>query len=112
MEFRPTVRCVLCAALAGLALSAAPAPALARGTLIYATGFDDAPVGTVLAGQGGWVAPGLFSPGAAVFAKGPHVDGKQGIRVRGRGLEPQDFILQLTEGYYQALGSYRHAVNY
>jgi hypothetical protein len=79
---------------------------------IYATGFESPPFarGSNLVGQDGWVAPPPFSPEAAVIATGRRTDGKQGVRVRGGDLEHQDLILDLTGGYYDAIGSYRRAV--
>jgi hypothetical protein len=80
---------------------------------IYKTGFDkpfiaDAP----LNGQDGWVAPPPLSANAAVITEEkPHI-GRQTVEVRGADLVPQDFINEATGGYYEAIGSYRRAVNH
>jgi hypothetical protein len=82
---------------------------------IYSTGFE-APaftVGLPLAGQDGWIAPPPLSPDAA-FITPANKDKRSGqtVRVDGVDLVPQDSITESTGGYYQAIGSYRHAVNY
>jgi hypothetical protein len=95
-----------------LPLMAALSPA--RGQIIYRTGFE-APTfvaGLPLAGQDGWVAPPVFSPDAAVITTAKPRQGKQTVRVLGADLVHQDFLGPLTGGYYDAIGSYRHAVDY
>jgi hypothetical protein len=92
-----------------LAIAARPAV----GQPIYATGFE-APtfaVGT-LVGQDGWIAPPPLSPNAATVTSDKPRQGKQTVHVLGGDLEHQDFIGELTGGYYDAIGSYRRAVNY
>jgi hypothetical protein len=97
-----------------LALPLLVALSPARGQIIYETGFE-APTfvaGLPLAGQDGWIAPPPFSPDAAVVTTDKPRQGKQTVRVLGADLVHQDFLGQLTGGYYDALGSYRHAVDY
>lgn len=53
-----------------------------------------------------------MSPAAAVIVTEMSIEGRQTLRVRGRDLEHQDFINEVTNGYYDAIGSYRHPVNY
>jgi hypothetical protein len=82
---------------------------------IYSTGFEKPAftVGSPLAGQDGWIAPPPLSPDAA-FITPANKDkrGGQTVRVDGVDLEPQDFINESTEGYYDAIGSYRRTVDY
>jgi hypothetical protein len=94
-------------------------PSAASAVVVYSTGFEDAPFAnhSQLVGQDGWVGfsvPGLFnlSPNAAEIATGIHAEGHQAVHVRGKDLERQDFLNDLTGGYYDAIGSYRRAVNY
>jgi hypothetical protein len=63
-------------------------------------------------GQDGWFAPPPFSPDAAVVTNEKSRQGKQTVRVLGADLVPQDFINEATGGYYDAIGSYRRAVNH
>lgn len=86
----------------------------ASGQIIYQTGFEvpDFTAGLPLAGQDGWVAPGIFSPDAAVVTTEKPRQGKQTVRVLGADLVHQDFLGPLTGGYYDALGSYRHGVDF
>ncbi|MFN0128901.1 MAG: hypothetical protein ACKV19_19695 [Verrucomicrobiales bacterium] len=89
----------------------------AGGQDIYVTGFE-APAlvaGDPLAGQDGWVAgagpvPQFLSDNAAVITAGKH--GGQTVRVEGADLVHQDIINGVTGGYYDAIGSYRRAVNH
>ena len=85
----------------------------ASGQSIYTTGFE-APAlvaGLPLAGQDGWIAPPPLSPNAAIITA--EKKGGQIVRVEGADLESQpDFINVPTGGYYDAIGSYRHAVDY
>jgi hypothetical protein len=86
----------------------------ADGQSIYQTGFE-APVfiaGSPLAGQDGWIAPPPFSPDAAVVTADKPRQGRQTVHVLGEDLVHQDFINEATGGYYDAIGSYRRAVNY
>ena len=84
---------------------------------IYTTGFE-APAllaGFPLAGQDGWVAgqgPVAFflSDNAAIITA--EKKGGQTVRVDGAALVHQDIINGATGGYYDAIGSYRHAVDY
>jgi hypothetical protein len=94
-------------------------PSAASAVEVYSTGFEDPPFAkhSQLVGQDGWVGfsvPGLFnlSPNAATVATGIHADGHQAVHVRGKDLERQDFLNDLTGGYYDAIGSYRRTVNY
>jgi hypothetical protein len=84
------------------------------GQTIYATSFENPPFAnhSTLVGQNGWTAPPPLSPDAAQVATGIRATGKQAMRVDGRDLEHQDFINEVTGGYYDAIGSYRHPVNY
>ncbi len=84
---------------------------------IYATGFEapDLVAGSPLAGQDGWVAgagpvPLFLSDNAAIITAAKK--GGQTVRVDGADLVHQDIINGLTGGYYDAIGSYRHAVDY
>ncbi len=101
-------KCLLLASLFGAALYSAPAQT------IYRTGFEKPLIvaGAPLAGQDGWVAPPPLSPDAAVVTTDNPRIGRQTVRVRGADLVPQDFINEATGGYYDALGSYRHTVDY
>jgi hypothetical protein len=97
-----------------LALPLLAALSSARGQIIYQTGFE-APTfvaGSPLAGQDGWIAPSVFSPDAAVITTAKPRLGKQTVRVLGADLVHQNFLGGLTGGYYDAIGSYRHAVDY
>ena len=107
----PKLRLTLYALMA-LPLLAAQRPA--AGQVIYSTGFEDPPFakGSQLVGQDGWIAPPILSPDAAVIVTEMSIEGRQTLRVRGRDLEHQDFINEVTNGYYDAIGSYRHPVNY
>ena len=84
------------------------------GQPIYSTGFEpDAFLAdTPLVGQDSWIAPPPFSPDAALVTTDQPRQGKQTVHVLGADLVPQDFISELTGGYYEAIGSYRHPVNY
>jgi hypothetical protein len=81
---------------------------------IYSTRFEsptfqaDLP----LMGQDGWFAPPPLSPNAAVVTRDKPRQGRQSVHVLGEDLEHQDFINEATGGYYDAIGSYRRAVNY
>jgi len=94
-----------------LFFSAAANRALAQP--VYQTGFEqnqfvaDFP----LAGQDGWFSPPPLSPGAAVVVSDKPRFGGQTVRVLGADLVHQDFIGAVTDGYYDAIGSYRHPVN-
>lgn len=87
----------------------------AWGQNLYTTGFEKPTFlpGTILAGQDGWIAPPPFSPNAAVIAAGKKNNRcGQTLRVEGAALEHQDFIGEATGGYYDAIGSYRRAVDH
>lgn len=81
---------------------------------VYRTGFESPTfaAGLPLAGQDGWIAPPPLSPNAAVITTDQPRIGRQTVRVMGANLVHQDFINGATGGYYDAIGSYRHAVNY
>lgn len=89
----------------------------AQAQIIYSTGFE-APAlvaGSPLAGQDGWVAgagpvPFFLSDNAAIITAAKK--GGQTVRVDGADLVHQDIINGLTGGYYDAIGSYRRAVDY
>jgi hypothetical protein len=103
-----TIRCTALALLLGQAAHRASAQP------IYQTGFEkkNFVAGSPLAGQDGWIAPPPLSPNAAVVTKDKPRLGEQAVRVLGADLQHQDFINELTDGYYDAIGSYRHPVNY
>ena len=98
--------------LLALALLTAARPVV--GQTIYRTGFepDTFLADTTLVGQDGWFAPPPFSPNAAVVTADKPRQGKQTVHLLGEDLVPQDFINAATGGYYDAIGSYRRAVNY
>lgn len=88
----------------------------ATAQVIYSTGFEK-PVllaGTALAGQDGWIAPPPLSPAAAVIAaQERRYRNGQFLRVEGSSLVSQpEAINAATGGYYDAIGSYRHGVDY
>ncbi|MBK8335144.1 MAG: hypothetical protein IPL03_00530 [Sterolibacteriaceae bacterium] len=78
----------------------------------YKTGFEapDFVAGQPLAGQQGWNAPPPLSAEAAVVSKDKPRQGKQSVFVPGADLVHQDFINELTQGYYDAIGSYRKPI--
>jgi hypothetical protein len=84
---------------------------------IYVTGFE-APAlvaGDPLAGQDGWVAgagpvPLFLSDNAAIITASKK--GGQTVHVDGADLVHQDIINGATDGYYDAIGSYRRGVDY
>lgn len=98
--------------LIAVALLATARPA--AGQSIYSTGFEPPTfVGdATLVGQDGWIAPPPLSPNAAVVSGDKPRQGRQTVHVLGADLEHQDFINEATGGYYDAIGSYRHAVDY
>src|SRR5262245_52174665 len=108
-------RPLLAVAMASVGLAWASA---ASAQSIYSTGFENPPFAnhSQLAGQDGWVGFSIplfnLSPNAAEVATGIHADGRQAVHVRGKDLEVQDFLNELTGGTYDAIGSYRRAVNY
>jgi hypothetical protein len=89
-------------------------PSAATAQVIYATNFADPPfiAGLPLVGQDGWVAHPPLSPNAAVISTDKPRQGKQTVLVWGGNLDHQDFINAVTGGYYDAIGSYRHQVEY
>lgn len=80
---------------------------------VYKTGFDQPFVANApLSGQDGWIAPPPLSPNAAIVTTDkPHI-GRQTVQVLGSDMVSQDFINAATDGYYDAIGSYRRTVNY
>ena len=86
----------------------------AAGQAIYTTGFepDSFLEDTALVGQDGWIAPPPLSPNAAVVSRDKPRQGKQTVHVLGADLEHQDFINEVTGGYYDAIGSYRRPLNH
>jgi hypothetical protein len=101
----------LCAATVVTWIAASP---LATAQPVYSTGFEpDTFVGDAqLVGQDVWIAPPPLSPNAAVVTSDKPRQGKQTVHVLGADLVPQDFINDLTSGYYDAIGSYRRPVNH
>lgn len=81
---------------------------------VFKTGFEPGLYleDTSLVGQDGWIAPPPLSPNAAVVTRDKPRIGRQTVHVLGADLVHQDFINELTAGYYDAIGSYRRAVNY
>jgi hypothetical protein len=61
--------------------------------------------------QDGWVGVPILSLSAAVVSEDLPFAGLRSVQVRGVKLVHQDFINQLTNGYYDAIGSYRKPVN-
>ena len=104
---------------AALGLSMAPVAAADpsfHGT-IYSTGFENFEnppfiLGQPLVGQDGWAGAPPLSLNAAVISNDPVFSGKQSVQVAGADLVHQDFINSATNGYYDAIGSYRKAVNF
>lgn len=98
-------------AVTGLLLMAAHVSA---GPSVYSTRFENPPfvAGSPLAGQDGWIAPGIFNPSAAVISTSQPRQGQQSVEVRGADLEHSDLVNELTEGYYDTVGSYRRPVNF
>ncbi|MCL4789935.1 MAG: hypothetical protein KJ070_24670, partial [Verrucomicrobia bacterium] len=87
----------------------------AAGQPIYRTGFEPNEgflSDTPLVGQDGWIAPPPLSPNAAMVTSDKPRQGRQTVHVLGMDLEHQDFIAEATGGYYDAIGSYRRAVNH
>lgn len=65
-----------------------------------------------LVGQDNWEGVPPLSPNAAKISTDSVFSGGQGVIVRGVKLEHQDFINEITSGYYDAIGSYRRPVDY
>jgi hypothetical protein len=95
----------------------------ARADTIYSTGFENPPfaAGSQLSGQEGWFAPSAGSPpgfpfnlnpGAAIISTANPLTGTQSVQVLGSNLQADTGIAAITGGYYTAIGSYRHAVDY
>ena len=85
------------------------------GTIIYSTGFENPPfiLGQPLVGQDGWAGVPPLSPNAATISSDLFFAGSQLVRVRGADLVSQPVAInQQTNGYYDAIGSYRKAVNF
>ncbi len=95
--------------VSALLFAALAAPQRSSAQIIFATNFDT-PLyisGLPLVGQDGWTAPGFLSPFAAVISTDKPRQGRQTVRVWGGDLEHQDFINEVTAGYYDAIGSFR-----
>jgi hypothetical protein len=89
------------------------APRSYADSVIYRTGFEFPPfVVGQLVSQDGWVGVPPLSLSAAVVSKDLPFAGRQSVQVRGVNLVHQDFINSVTNGYYDAIGSYRKPVNY
>ncbi len=86
----------------------------AAGQSIYSTLFENPPFveGLPLAGQDGWVAPSIFNPLAAIISSDKPRQGAQSVQVLGADLEHSDLVNELTDGYYDTIGSYRRPVNF
>jgi hypothetical protein len=99
--------------LTGIVLALAINPAFAA-DIYDANGFESPPFaeGSPLVGQDGWVGVPILSPNAALISTDLPFTGLQSVQVRGVNLEHQDFINEVTEGYYDAIGSYRRPVNF
>jgi len=97
-----------------LAVLVCTTSAPAAGQSVYSTKFEDPPfVVGPLNGQDCWIAPVPFlSPNAAVISTEKPRQGQQSVRVLGEDLEHEDLIHALTNGYYDAIGSYRKPVNF
>jgi hypothetical protein len=97
-----------------LAILVCTAYAPVAGQSVYSTKFEDPPfvAGQPLVGQDGWIAPGILSPDAAVISTDQPRQGKQSVRVLGADLDEQQAIIDLTDGYYAAAGSYRKTVDF
>jgi hypothetical protein len=105
-----TLRRGLPIAAVALLFAAASRPAL--GQAIYSTQFEPPSfVEGSLVGQDAWTAPPIFNPLAAIVSGDQPRQGKQSVQVRGADLEHSDLVNELTEGYYDTVGSYRRAVN-
>ena len=121
---RSTVASVVARATLGfLSLSGVTALKPARAGIIYSTGFENPPYtnGSQLSGQDGWFAPSPTNPpgypfnlnpaAAVISSTNPHT-GSQSVQVRGSNLQTDANVNGATSGYYNAIGSYRHAVSY
>ena len=90
----------------------------AFGGTIYSTGFENPPfiLGQSLVTQpstDGWVGVPPLSPNAATISSDLFFAGSQLVRVRGADLVSQPVAInQQTNGYYDAIGSYRRPVNF
>jgi hypothetical protein len=111
MDYLSRSLCVAIAMLVGLAIAV---PRSYAGETLYKTDFEAPPfvAGLPLVGQDGWIAPPPLSPNAAVISTATPRQGKQSVLVPGADLEHQDFINELTDGYYDAIGSYRKPVDH
>ena len=80
--------------------------------ILYKTGFEVPAFAASqpLVGQAGWTAPPPLSPDAAMISAEKPRQGRQSVLVPGADLVHQDFINELTQGYYDAIGSYRKPV--
>jgi hypothetical protein len=106
---------IVFAMLVGLAIAV---PCSCAGLILYQTDFEPPTFSPgVLVGQDGWTAPppppaSPFSSNAAVISTTEPRLGTQSVLVPGADLIHQDFITNVTGGYYDAIGSYRKPVNY
>ena len=106
---------LLLAAIAGLTTAASA-------DTIYKTGFEDPPFakGLLVAfnpdgspANDGWVAPPPLSPNAALISTKLLRQGKQSVVVKGVDLVSQPVLINVvTNGYYDAIGSYRRSVDF
>ena len=112
----------LCVAIACLVGLAGAVPCSYAGETLYKTGFEPPTfVPGPLVGQDGWTAPPPISPlssNAAVISTDKPHQGQQSVLVPGtdlvpsadQGQAPGESINELTNGYYDAIGSYRKPV--
>jgi len=107
-------RCALRSLLVASAIGLVGALQPAAAQPIYTADFEPATFldGAGLVGQDDWIAPPPLSPNAAVVSGDFPRQGRQTVHVLGADLEHQDFINELTAGYYDAVGSYRRPVNH
>jgi hypothetical protein len=95
----------------------------ARAGTIYSTGFESPTfaAGSQLSGQDGWFAPSVgnpagfpfnLNPAAAIISTANPLSGTQSVQVLGSNLQADAGISGATNGYYSAIGSYRHEVDY
>lgn len=100
----------------GLSFAAAGSALGDENGIVYSShGFESPPfvLGQPPVGQDGWAGVSVLSPNAAVIANDLYFSGLQSVRVAGTDLVLQSTaIVQPTNGYYAAIGSYRRTVNF
>src|SRR5690349_23209768 len=102
---------VVAVTAAGIWALGAAGPAYSA-DIYNSNGFENPPfvAGQSLVGQDGWTGVPPLSIGAAVISTDLPFTGVQSVKVGGADLVVQDFISDLTKGYYAAIGSYRRPV--